>query len=99
MRGKDYLVIKDGNISITSQGDGLKSDNEDDATKGYISIENGVINITSGGDAMDAVTDVIIVDGEFTLNVAGGSSGLSRWNHLAERNRGWDQCKHRRRNL
>jgi hypothetical protein len=76
IRGKDYLVIKDGNITVNAGGDGLKSDNDKDATMGYISIEHGTINITAGADAIQAETDVIITDGEITLSSGGGSNSI-----------------------
>lgn len=74
IRGKDYLVVKNGNITLKVQGEGLKSDNEEDVSLGYITIENGVIQITSGGDAISAQTDVVIMDGEFSLSSGGGSN-------------------------
>lgn len=73
IRGKDYLVVKDGNITVNSQGDGLKSDNAEDTTKGYIAIEGGVINITSLSDAIQAETDVAILNGEINITAGGGS--------------------------
>jgi hypothetical protein len=73
IRGKDYLVIKDGAITVTSTGDGLKSDNEDDVTKGYIYIKSGAINITAGLDAIAAETDAIIANGIINLSSGGGS--------------------------
>jgi hypothetical protein len=37
IRGKDYLVVKDDvHITVNAGGDGLKSDNDVDATRGYI---------------------------------------------------------------
>ena len=74
VRGKDYIVVEGGDLTIQAQGDGLVSDNEEDATRGYISIEGGVFDITSGGDAIQAMTDVLITAGDFTLTSGGGSS-------------------------
>jgi hypothetical protein len=53
----------------------LKSDDDQDATKGFISIEDCIMNITSGGDATAAETDVTITDGKFILSSGGGSNG------------------------
>lgn len=41
-------MIKDGLLSITAQGDGLKADNEEDPTLGYIAIDVGTITVTAG---------------------------------------------------
>lgn len=38
IRGKDYLVVKEDDITVKSGGDVLKSDNEDNATLGYVSM-------------------------------------------------------------
>ncbi|MCE5271023.1 carbohydrate-binding domain-containing protein, partial [bacterium] len=73
IRGKDYLIIKDGRITVNSSGDGLKSDNENDASLGYVLIENGTLTVTAGGDALSAQTDMLIKDGNLTLTAGGGS--------------------------
>jgi hypothetical protein len=73
IRGKDYLVIKGGSITVDAQDDGMKSDNAEDAGRGYISIEAGQLHINAGGDAIEAETDVVIADGEFTITSGGGS--------------------------
>ncbi|WP_321375921.1 carbohydrate-binding domain-containing protein [uncultured Draconibacterium sp.] len=74
IRGKDYLIIKDGTINITAGGDGLKSDNENDETRGYIEILTVDIDITAGGDAISAETDILIENGTFDLTTNGSSS-------------------------
>jgi hypothetical protein len=77
IRGKDYLIVEGGTITINSGGDALKSDNETDATCGYILISNGTLNLISGGDAIDAQTNVLIIDGNFTIKSGDGSSFTS----------------------
>jgi predicted secreted Zn-dependent protease len=73
--GKDYLVIKGGDVTVNSVGDGLKSDNDEEADKGYISIEDSTIAVTSSqGDAITAQTDLVITSGVFTLTSGGGSN-------------------------
>lgn len=74
IRGKNYIVIHDGTFNLTSKGDGLKSDHEEDAKKGYISIDNGTFSITASGDAIQAHTDVLVKNGKFTLASGGGSN-------------------------
>lgn len=74
IRGKDYLIVKDGELTVTTgQGDGLKSDNADDAEKGYVSIDGGTVRITSGGDAVQAETFVLAYDGSVTIESGGGA--------------------------
>ncbi len=74
IRGKDYLVVKSGVLTVNAGGDGLKSDNAEDATKGYIQVEDGTLNITAGADGLDAVTNILLNNGDFTLTSGGGSS-------------------------
>lgn len=74
IRGKDYLVVKSGALTINAGGDGLKSDNAEDASKGYIQVESGVLAITAGADGLDAVTNLLLNNGDFTLTTGGGSS-------------------------
>ncbi|MEM2099439.1 MAG: carbohydrate-binding domain-containing protein, partial [Candidatus Bathyarchaeia archaeon] len=77
IRGKSYVAIKGGTISLKVGGDGLKSD-DTEIDKGYVFIENGVINIVSTGDAIDAESDVVIEAGTFNLKSGGGSSSTAR---------------------
>ncbi|MBN1245698.1 carbohydrate-binding domain-containing protein [Candidatus Bathyarchaeota archaeon] len=74
IRGKDYIVIKNGHINLNAGGDGLKSDNTENVTRGYVSVENAVIQITAGGDAVDARTDFIMNSGQISVTSGGGSS-------------------------
>jgi hypothetical protein len=76
IRGKDYLIVKDGIHTITSEGIGLKSDNDDDEEQayGYVTIENGTLDLITDGDAIAAEKDVLISDGQITIVAGGGSS-------------------------
>ena len=78
IRGKDKVVIKDGNITITSVGEGIKSTNTNDASLGFVYIENGTFNLTTESDAIQAETDLEILDGTFNITTGGGSvNGVS----------------------
>ncbi|MCW4002951.1 MAG: carbohydrate-binding domain-containing protein [Candidatus Bathyarchaeota archaeon] len=72
-RGKDYVVVKEGNINLNAGKDGLKSDSKD-ATRGYITIKNGVLQITAGEDAINAQSDFLMQNGQITAYAGGGSS-------------------------
>ncbi|WP_180327369.1 carbohydrate-binding domain-containing protein [Labilibaculum manganireducens] len=75
IRGKDYLIIKDIELTVICGGDGLKSDNDEDSSKGYISIETGTFTITADGDAVSAETDVLIAYCEMNIISGNGSTG------------------------
>ncbi len=77
IRGKDYLIIKTADLSITANGDGLKSDNDDDGTYGYIYIQDGEFNINSGADAIQGNTDVLIEAGTFDIISGGGGNSTT----------------------
>lgn len=77
LKGKDCVLIIDGDISITSEGDGIKSTNTKDTDKGYVQIENGNIDITSGEDGIQAETNLIINNGNIKLSTGGGSQNSS----------------------
>lgn len=80
IRGKDYLVVKDRGsapqVAVTATGDGLKSDNADDATMGYVSVAAGAVTVTAGDDAVQAQTDAIVSGGSVTA-ISGGGAGAT----------------------
>jgi len=67
IKGKNYIAIKDVNLSIVSNGDGLQSNNSEDSSKGYILIEGGKIVVESGLDGIQAETELVITDGVLTI--------------------------------
>ncbi len=80
--GRDSLEMKNVTITIDSLGDGIKSTYEyDEGTaeelieKGYIYIDSGNFVITSGDDAIDATSEVVIIDGSYIL--VSSSQGIS----------------------
>lgn len=77
IRGKDYIGIKDANITIDAKSDGMKSTNDTNTEKGYILIENSNINIEAGEDGIQAETNLKIADGEFSIKTGEGSENSS----------------------
>jgi hypothetical protein len=73
VRGKDYVIVKNGDTTLTAGKDGVKSDSKD-VTRGYITIENGVLHVTAGEDAINAQTDFLMQNGQITAYAGGGSS-------------------------
>jgi hypothetical protein len=65
--GKDNLWIKDSTLNIDAQGDGLKASNDEDAGSGSIILDGGTETISAQDDAVQAVTDVTILSGTYTL--------------------------------
>lgn len=52
LRGHDSVKVRDGVFAIQSGGDGIKSNKDDDPTKGFVSIDGGTFDIQAGDDAV-----------------------------------------------
>lgn len=75
--GKDNITIKSGNINITSGGDAIKSNNNEDETKGNITIENANITINSQEDGIQAEQTLTINNGTFDIKTSSGAKTLN----------------------
>lgn len=64
IRWKDYLAITNGKISVTAEGDALKSDNEDEWT---IFIDGGKTSISAGDDGINASKYITINSGDIDI--------------------------------
>lgn len=74
IRGKDFVIVRKGNITIKSKGDAIKSDNDESDLLGYISIDYGIFDIiASAGDAINAQTKLTITDGIFNITTGSGA--------------------------
>lgn len=73
--GKDCVKISDGtfNISVTD-GNGIKSKNSDDATKGYVYITGGKITVANSQEGIEG-TVIYIADG--TIDITSQDDGLN----------------------
>lgn len=73
IRGKDFIIIHNGNLVLNAGGTGLKSDNDSDSGYGYITAESGTITVNSGGDAVHAESSIDISGGTLSLNTTGNA--------------------------
>jgi len=76
IRGKNYVKIDNSKLTLNTDGDAIKSDNDNNINTnlGIIVIDSGMYNITSGGDGIYAYQKVIINNGEFNIISGGGSN-------------------------
>ena len=77
LRGKDYLVVESGTLTVEAGGDALKSSEGDDETKGFISLGKANITLTSSDDAIAATTDVTVKDTTLTITAGGGQANAT----------------------
>ena len=77
LRGKDYLVVDSGTLTVEAGGDALKSSEGDDETKGFISLGKASITLTSTDDAISATTDVTVKDTTLTITAGGGQANAT----------------------
>lgn len=73
VRGKDYLSVDGGTVTVTARdGDGLKSNEDGDATLGWVLFNGGSTTVTAGGDGVHGETDVILAGGTVSVRSGGG---------------------------
>ena len=76
LRGKDSVTLEGGTVDVTAGGDGVKSDRDDDSTKGFVHVAGGSLTVDAQGDGISATTDVVLTGGTVDVS-AGESSGSS----------------------
>jgi len=68
IKGKDSVYILGGNIKVlSSEGDGIKSTNNEDEGKGFVYISGGDFNISSAKQGIEAITCVQIDGGNIDV--------------------------------
>ncbi|MBQ9704348.1 MAG: carbohydrate-binding domain-containing protein [Clostridia bacterium] len=75
VNGKDCVKIKDAALTLSAGTDGIRSDNEEDVSRGFVYIEGGDFLISSGSDGIQAHTLLKIADGDF--KITSGQADLS----------------------
>jgi hypothetical protein len=91
IKGRNSIVIADGNITLKAGGDGLQSNNDVDSTQGYILIEGGTFDITAGLDGIQAETSLVIRNGNIFISSGGGSSNSS--NNIGSSGNTWGKWR------
>lgn len=72
IRGKDSVYIIDGEFTINAGGDGIKSSNDTDTEKGFVLIEGGKFNIVAKSDGIQAITKLVINNGNIDIDSSEG---------------------------
>lgn len=74
LEGKDCVKIRDMTLDLTSGGDGIRSTNTEDSSRGYVYVESGTIEIKSEGDGIQAETLLQIEGSSLSIVTGGGSA-------------------------
>ena len=77
LRGKDWLLIDGGTLTVTAGGDGLKSSEDDDETKGFVALGGATVSVTAGDDGVTATTDVTVEGTNLTIAAGGGQANAT----------------------
>ena len=77
IEGKDCVKCTGAEITVNAGGDGIKSTNTEDESRGYVYIESGSYVITAQNDGIEAMTALKISDGDFTIKTGGGSQNAA----------------------
>ena len=89
MTGKDSVAIADGTFRITAGEDAIKSDNNDDVTKGSVYIFGGSYVLNAGSDGINALNEINISGGKIAVeksdegfearvvNISGGDTDIT----------------------
>lgn len=74
VRGKDYLLVSSGRLTVTAGGDGLKSSEDDDETRGFVALGAATVIVASGDDGVSATTDVTVDGTALSITAGGGQA-------------------------
>lgn len=74
LNGKDCVKIGSGNMTISAGSDGIRSDNDEDTSRGYVYLYGGCIQIVAGNDGIQAETVINVEDVDLSITAGGGSS-------------------------
>ena len=77
VRGKDYLLVSSGRLTVTAGGDGLKSSEDDDETRGFVALGAATVTVASGDDGISATTDVTVDGTTLSITAGGGQASAT----------------------
>lgn len=70
--GRDSVTIQNATITVTSNGDSIKttytSEDDTDSEKGYLHVISGTITLNSGDDGIQTTANIVIDGGTIVIN-------------------------------
>ena len=82
--GKDSVRIADGTFEITSGGDAIHSENEEDENKGFVYVADGTFTLNADGDGISASYVVQLDDGTYEITAGDGRANAQSKNPMSE---------------
>lgn len=82
--GKDSVRIADGTFEITSGGDAIHSENEEDENKGFVYVADGTFTLNADGDGISASYVVQLDDGTYEITAGDGNANAQSKNPMSE---------------
>ncbi len=80
IRGKNSVLVLDGEITVVSQGDGITAIRDDKEGKGWVLIADGTLNITTGSGAGE---DISLSGASAMAGGFQGRGGMGSWSSTA----------------
>ena len=73
LRGNDSILLSNATVKLTAGGDGMQTNNAEEADRGWIVMDGGTADITAAKDAMQADTALTINGGVLSIVTGGGT--------------------------
>ena len=77
LKGNNSVVITGGAVYISSNGDGIKTEETEDTEKGFVNISGGKITVNTQGDAIRATISCDISGGTINIVTTGADSAIT----------------------
>jgi len=78
IRGKEFIAIKDGTVTVNSVGDALRTTIDDDATLGYAVIEGGNLTLKTGSEGIQTTGNIQITGGTIDITAEGDKANAMK---------------------
>lgn len=67
VRGKDYVYLLGGALTVTAGGDGVKADNTTDADRGWVLVDGAEVTVDAGDDGVKGEQGLQVSSGAVTV--------------------------------
>lgn len=93
--GKDCVMISGVTANLSAGSNGVRSDNEEDESRGYVYLQDSTLTITAGSDGVQAETLLRADNATMTITTGEGSgetdASTNGWDSWGSRGWGWGE--------